>query len=145
MTDPALVTAGLAAATIIIRLSGIIVGQRLPQQGAWARALNALQRPTEALQAAGRALRLEPRSALAHYSLGHALTSLGRAERAVAAYDRALQLDPDHRGQETEEPDDEKDEQHEAESPDDEPNRRPRRHVTDLVDRQTADLPGETL
>ncbi len=42
MTDVALVTAGLAAATFAVRLSGILVGQRLPQHGAWARALNAL-------------------------------------------------------------------------------------------------------
>lgn len=42
MTDPALVTAGLAIATLAVRLSGIIVGRRLPQAGAWARGLNAL-------------------------------------------------------------------------------------------------------
>ncbi len=42
MSEVALVTAGLAVATFTIRLSGILVGQRLPQHGAWARALNAL-------------------------------------------------------------------------------------------------------
>ncbi|HET6183458.1 MAG TPA: AzlD domain-containing protein [Acetobacteraceae bacterium] len=34
--------AGLAAGTLAIRLSGVLVGQRLPRSGAWARALHAL-------------------------------------------------------------------------------------------------------
>ncbi len=37
----ALIT-GLAAATFAIRLGGIYLGQSLPQDGPWARALNAL-------------------------------------------------------------------------------------------------------
>lgn len=32
----------LAAITILIRLTGAMLGQRLPEHGAWARALNAL-------------------------------------------------------------------------------------------------------
>lgn len=42
MTETWLIITGLAAATFIIRLSGILIGQRLPQGGPWARALNAL-------------------------------------------------------------------------------------------------------
>ena len=42
MTDPMIVTAALAMATISIRLLGIAVGQNLPQTGAWARALKSL-------------------------------------------------------------------------------------------------------
>jgi branched chain amino acid efflux pump len=33
---------GLAAATFAIRLGGALLGQRIPREGAWARALNAL-------------------------------------------------------------------------------------------------------
>lgn len=32
----------LAAATFVIRIAGVVMGQRLPQEGAWARALKAL-------------------------------------------------------------------------------------------------------
>lgn len=42
MTENWLVIAGLMAATFAIRLSGVVLGQRIPQKGAWARALNAL-------------------------------------------------------------------------------------------------------
>ncbi len=42
MTDIWFIIIGLAAVTFSIRLSGILIGQRLPQQGPWARALNAL-------------------------------------------------------------------------------------------------------
>jgi len=42
MTETWLVIGGLAIATFAIRLSGILLGQRLPRGGAWARALNAL-------------------------------------------------------------------------------------------------------
>ena len=42
MTEPWLVIVGLAVATFAIRLSGILLGQRIPRDGAWARALNAL-------------------------------------------------------------------------------------------------------
>jgi uncharacterized membrane protein len=42
MIEPWLVIVGLAVATFAIRLSGILLGQRLPQGGAWAHALNAL-------------------------------------------------------------------------------------------------------
>ena len=42
MTETWLIITGLAAATFMIRLGGILIGQRLPQRGPWARALNAL-------------------------------------------------------------------------------------------------------
>ena len=42
MTDAWLVIAGLTIATFTLRLSGILLGQRIPREGAWARALNAL-------------------------------------------------------------------------------------------------------
>ncbi len=42
MTDPWIVTLGLCAGTFSARLGGILLGQRLPTGGAWARALNAL-------------------------------------------------------------------------------------------------------
>lgn len=42
MADIWFIIMGLAAATFTIRLGGILIGQRLPYDGAWARALNAL-------------------------------------------------------------------------------------------------------
>jgi uncharacterized membrane protein len=42
MSDAWLLIVALAVATFAIRLSGILLGQRLPQSGLWARALNAL-------------------------------------------------------------------------------------------------------
>jgi uncharacterized membrane protein len=42
MTEPWLVVVGLMTATFAIRLSGILLGQRIPRDGGWARALNAL-------------------------------------------------------------------------------------------------------
>ncbi len=42
MTEQWLVIFWLAAITFAIRLSGVLVGQWLPQHGFWARALNAL-------------------------------------------------------------------------------------------------------
>jgi uncharacterized membrane protein len=42
MSDSWLVVFALALCTFGIRLSGILLGQRLPTHGAWARALNAL-------------------------------------------------------------------------------------------------------
>ena len=42
MTEPWLVIGGLTIATFALRLSGILLGQRIPREGAWARALNAL-------------------------------------------------------------------------------------------------------
>jgi uncharacterized membrane protein len=42
MSDAWLVIGGLMVATFTIRLSGILLGQRVPRDGAWARALNAL-------------------------------------------------------------------------------------------------------
>ena len=42
MRDIWLVILGLTVATFAIRLSGILMGQRLPQDGGWARGLNAL-------------------------------------------------------------------------------------------------------
>lgn len=42
MNDIAIVTLGLAAATLLIRLSGVWIGHRLPQTGPVARGLNAL-------------------------------------------------------------------------------------------------------
>ena len=42
MTEPWLVVVGLMTATFAIRLSGILLGQRIPRDGRWARALKAL-------------------------------------------------------------------------------------------------------
>lgn len=42
MSDVWWVILGLTVATFAIRLSGALMGQRLPQGGGWARALNAL-------------------------------------------------------------------------------------------------------
>jgi branched chain amino acid efflux pump len=42
MTDAWLLITALAVATFAIRLAGILLGQRLPASGAWARALDAL-------------------------------------------------------------------------------------------------------
>jgi|SRR5687768_1801543 uncharacterized membrane protein len=42
MSEPWLVIIGLMVATFAIRLSGILLGQRIPKDGAWAVALNAL-------------------------------------------------------------------------------------------------------
>ena len=42
MSEPWLVIVGLAVATFAIRVSGVLLGQRLPQAGGWASALNAL-------------------------------------------------------------------------------------------------------
>jgi uncharacterized membrane protein len=42
MTEPWLVVVGLMTATFAIRLSGILLGQRIPRDSRWARALNAL-------------------------------------------------------------------------------------------------------
>jgi uncharacterized membrane protein len=42
MTEPWLVIGGLMTATFAIRLSGILLGQRIPRDGRWPRALNAL-------------------------------------------------------------------------------------------------------
>lgn len=40
--DTGLVILALAAGTLVVRLLGVAIGQRLPSKGAWARALNAL-------------------------------------------------------------------------------------------------------
>ena len=42
MSDSWIVIVTLATCTFAIRLSGILLGRRLPTQGAWARGLNAL-------------------------------------------------------------------------------------------------------
>ncbi len=42
MTETWIVILGLAAGTFLIRLSGVLIGQRIPQHGAWARGLRAL-------------------------------------------------------------------------------------------------------
>lgn len=42
MTDTWFVIVGLALATFLIRISGVLLGQQLPQTGPWARALKAL-------------------------------------------------------------------------------------------------------
>jgi len=42
MNDTWWVIAGLAAATVTIRLSGVLLGERLPTTGPWARGLRAL-------------------------------------------------------------------------------------------------------
>lgn len=41
-TDPTLIILVLAAGTLSVRLLGVVIGQGLPTEGAWARALNAL-------------------------------------------------------------------------------------------------------
>ena len=42
MTEPLLVTIWLALATFSVRFAGVLLGQRLPQQGPWKHGLNAL-------------------------------------------------------------------------------------------------------
>jgi uncharacterized membrane protein len=42
MPDSWIVIVGLTVATYTIRLTGVLVGQRVPSHGPWARALNAL-------------------------------------------------------------------------------------------------------
>lgn len=42
MSEIWIVILGLTAATFGIRLSGVLLGQRIPQTGSWARALKAL-------------------------------------------------------------------------------------------------------
>src|ERR1700722_19951223 len=42
MTETWFVILGLTAGTFAIRLSGVLIGQRIPQQGVWARGLRAL-------------------------------------------------------------------------------------------------------
>ena len=42
MSDPWLVICVLTVATLSVRLLGVAVGQKLPEHGVWARALNAL-------------------------------------------------------------------------------------------------------
>ena len=42
MTDTWLVIIGIALMTFTIRISGVLLGQRLPRKGAWSRGLNAL-------------------------------------------------------------------------------------------------------
>jgi uncharacterized membrane protein len=42
MSETWLVIVGLAVATFSIRLAGVLLGQRVPSHGAWARALTAL-------------------------------------------------------------------------------------------------------
>ncbi len=42
MTDNWLVIVGLAIATFAIRMSGVVLGERLPTTGPWARGLQAL-------------------------------------------------------------------------------------------------------
>jgi uncharacterized membrane protein len=42
MTDAWIVIGALTGATFAARLSGVLLGQRIPEEGGWARALNAL-------------------------------------------------------------------------------------------------------
>jgi len=42
MSEPWMIIVVLAAGTFAVRLGGVILGQRLPEKGAWARAMNAL-------------------------------------------------------------------------------------------------------
>lgn len=60
-----------------------------------AAALIELLRPQEALVSSDLALRVDPRSAIAHVNRGLALSELGRYENALEAFARALELDPD--------------------------------------------------
>jgi predicted O-linked N-acetylglucosamine transferase (SPINDLY family) len=57
-------------------------------------ALNALDRPTEALENFEGAIRRQPDLAFAYANHGDALAALGRLDEAVASYDRALELVP---------------------------------------------------
>lgn len=57
-------------------------------------ALNALQRPTEALASANRALALQPRFADALNNHGTALASLERPHDALTSFDKALEVAP---------------------------------------------------
>jgi tetratricopeptide (TPR) repeat protein len=61
-----------------------------------AAALQALQRPAEALPHCDQAISLAPESAEAHLARGHALTELARINDAQASYRTALALDPGH-------------------------------------------------
>jgi tetratricopeptide (TPR) repeat protein len=53
-------------------------------------------RTARAIEDFTRATHLNPRLYLAHYNLGIALGSSGRYEQAADAFERALQIDPDH-------------------------------------------------
>lgn len=57
-------------------------------------ALEALNRPGEALLAFDQSLRLDPEQPWAHFGRGGVLQGLGRYEEAVAAYQRAAELAP---------------------------------------------------
>src|SRR5437867_3927079 len=59
-------------------------------------ALTAQDRPGEAADVLGRAVRLAPSSADARLALGRALASLGEREEAVRQFGEALRLAPEH-------------------------------------------------
>src|SRR5438876_11441259 len=52
-------------------------------------------KPAEAVTLLQSALALQPRSTMAHISLGNAFQALGRFEEAMACFERALAIDPD--------------------------------------------------
>jgi predicted O-linked N-acetylglucosamine transferase (SPINDLY family) len=52
--------------------------------------------PPQALEWIGKAIRINPTSAVAHNNLGNALAALARWEAAFASYDRAVALKPDY-------------------------------------------------
>ena len=58
-----------------------------------AAAYNGLGRHTEAVRAAGRAVRLQPQNAPAHFHLGVAYASLGIQAAALAEHDKLKELD----------------------------------------------------
>jgi CheY-like chemotaxis protein len=70
---------------------------RAESEKAWRGAAQALGqgKAEEALALAQSACQRNPRSAEAHYYLGHALSKLERVYEAVAAYERAAELRPD--------------------------------------------------
>jgi CheY-like chemotaxis protein len=71
--------------------------ERAESEKAWRASAQALAagKDAEALELARQACARDPRSAEAHYYLGHALSRQGQLLEAVAAYDRSAELRPD--------------------------------------------------
>jgi tetratricopeptide (TPR) repeat protein len=60
---------------------------------AWARLCAGQSNPTDTRAVLSQAIRLSPRSAIAHYHLGLCLKNDGETDRALASFKRALELD----------------------------------------------------